>query len=394
MWYARRDDPRVLSCVLGAVLAVGGVRRGEHRSLPAAPTGTGRSGSGGQGGQGGGGGDSSRSTAAAGGRRLPTRAAYCGNQIHQITQQPPTVYFVFDVSGSMATPVSGGTRYSSVQAAAAQLVSDLRFVIKVGAAAFPLQTSTDPCAAGGEIFASQFNNPLGFDKATGPIQPFGGTPTAATLRALAPKLAALPGKVIAVLSTDGGPNCNPNAMCDITECTENIEGCVPGETCCAASLNCCAPGGQAGPLSCVDHDATVSAVAALAALGVKVYVIGIPGSQFYANVLTDMAFAGTAEMPSTPFYYDVQDLSTLSSVFKTIAGAQVPCDITVDNPPSMQGDTNVYFDSTIVLYDPQNGWTWSAPDVVTLHGAACLALQSGAIGQVQVVSGCPTQATK
>ena len=64
--------------------------------------------------------------------------------------------------------------------------------------------------------------------------------TAATRSALLPKLSALPGKVIVVLATDGGPNCNPDAMCDIGECQENIEGCVPGETCCADRSRGCA----------------------------------------------------------------------------------------------------------------------------------------------------------
>jgi hypothetical protein len=384
-------SPRVLSCVLGAVLAAAACVdvSNDHFLIT-----SGAGGSGGQGGQGGQGGDTLSLDSGSGGPPAADASGYCGNQVHALTLQPLTVYFIFDISGSMSTPVSGGTRYSLVQGAAVSLVNDLRYVIKAGAAAFPLQSSENPCAPGGEIFPPALDAPQAFNQATAPLVPYGGTPTAATLLALAPKLAALPGKVIAVLSTDGGPNCNASAMCTLAECTENIEGCAPGDTCCADAVNCCAPGGPAGPLNCVDEAATVQAVSAVAATGVKVYIVGIPGSQVYADVLTSMAFAGKAEAPSTPFYYDVQDLSTLTSVFKTIAGAEVPCDITVDDPPSMQGDTNVYLDQTIVLYDPVNGWTWSAPNVVTLHGAACAELQSGAVSQVQVVSGCPTQATQ
>jgi hypothetical protein len=281
-----------------------------------------------------------------------------------------------------------------VQAAAAKLVRDLRYVIRAGAAAFPLPGAADPCHAGAQVYAPHFDDPVGFDLATALLTPRGGTPTAATLSALGPVLSALPGKTLVVLATDGGPNCNAGASCSLAECTENIEGCTPGDTCCAASVNCCAPGGPAGPSNCIDHAATVAAVAAIAASGIRVYVVGIPGSRPYANVLTDMAFAGGAAMATVPFYYDVQDLSTLDAVFSSIAGAAVPCDITVDDPPSAPGDTNVYLDQTLVLYDPADGWTWSAPNVVTLHGAACLSLQSGQVKQVQVVSGCPTQATK
>jgi hypothetical protein len=57
----------------------------------------------------------------------------------------------------------------------------------------------------------------------------------------------------------------------------------------AACVDCCAPSGPAGPLGCTDHAATVQAVADMAAAGVRVYVAGIPGSQAYAQVLTDMA---------------------------------------------------------------------------------------------------------
>jgi hypothetical protein len=379
---------RVLVSVLGAVLAAAACVEvsTDHFLLPSG-TGGGASGHGGRGA----GGDAITLDSGTGCPPSEDAGGFCGNTVHQITQQPPTVYFIFDISGSMAEPVAGGTKYSVVQAAAAGLVKDLRFVIKAGAAAFPLDTSLDPCNPGGEIFPPHFNDPIGFGQATGFIQPYGGTPTAATLKALLPKLTALPGKVIAVLATDGGPNCNASATCDISECGENIDGCPASDTCCAQGQNCCLPGGTGGPTSCIDHAPTVSAVAAIAAAGVKVYVVGIPGSQPYAKVLTDMAFAGGAVMPAAPFYYDVQDLGTLGDVFKAIAGAQVSCDITVDNPPNAPGDTNVYFGCALVLYDPVDGWTWSAPNVVTLHGAACLELQSGAVSQVQVVSGCPTQ---
>src|SRR6185437_5973197 len=185
--------------------------------------------------------------------------------------------------------------YSVVQAEAAKLVESLKYVIRPGAAAFPLDPSgSDPCHPGGEVFPPTFGNPYGFDVATGSLTPNGGTPTAATLLALQPRLAGLKGKVIAVLATDGGPNCNPNAMCTAAQCSENIEGCSPQDTCCAMGTNCCAPGGSAGPLNCVDEAASVSAVGALHAAGVEVSIVGIPGSQAYADVLTQMAFAGGA----------------------------------------------------------------------------------------------------
>jgi hypothetical protein len=383
---------RVSCCVLALALAVGACANVNANQF-GPPQSNGGAGGQGAGGQGMGGGVS---LIDAGNQGPPPADAsgLCGNEINPVTTVPPTVYFVFDISGSMTASVPGGTRFSVVQAAAAGLVNNLRYVIRAGAAAFPLQSSTDECHAGAEIYPVHYDDPVGFDSASVSLHPNGGTPTAATLSALLPKLTALPGKVIVVLATDGGPNCNPNATCSTAECTENIEGCAPGDTCCAANQNCCLPTGPAGPLNCIDQAASVSAVQALAQAGIKVYVIGIPGSQSYASVLSAMALAGGAPMGSSPFYYDVQDLSTLEPILQTIAGAAVSCDITIADPPAMQGDTNVYFGQELVLYDPTNGWSWTATNVITLNGTACLELRSGMVTQVQVVSGCPTQATK
>jgi hypothetical protein len=78
-------------------------------------------------------------------------------------------------------------------------------------------------------------------------------------------------------------------------------------------------------------------------------------------------------------------------VLQGIAGSSVSCDITIADPPPTQSDTNVYLDQQLLLSDPVNGWTWTAVNVVTLHGTACEELQSGHVAQVQVVSGCPTE---
>jgi hypothetical protein len=316
----------------------------------------------------------------------------CGNDIHKIVTDPPNVYFVLDTSGSMSAPVTGGTRYSVVQHAAAQIVNHLKLLINAGAATFP--GMGDQCAAGAEVFPLTYGNPTGFDSATKAIMPHGGTPTAATLAALAPKLTALPGKTVVVLATDGGPNCNTAAACDASECMENIEGCSPNDQCCAAGQNCCAPGGPAGPINCVDHAASVAAVKALADAGIKVYVIGIPGSKAYAKVLADMALAGGAAISAYPFYYEVDDLATIALVLAAAAGSAIPCTFTLADPPMDPSLTNVYFDKTVVLQDATDGWTWTASDQITLHGAACNKLHSGTVAQVQIVSGCPTEGAK
>lgn len=372
---------------LSAVLIAAGALQACEPSLAPYPTWDG--GGGALVGTGGAGGDGVFFDAGTGGPPGADAGGLCGNDIHPIVTDPPNVYFVLDSSGSMAEHVSGGTRYSVVQGAAAKIVKKLALLIKAGATTFPSDAS---CGAGDEVFALAFNQPAQFASAIKNVVPIGGTPTAATLEALLPKLTALPGKTIVVLATDGGPNCNADAACDISGCMPNIEGC--SNECCQLGINCCKPGGSAGPEMCVDHDPVVAAVGALAAAGIRVFVIGIPGSQTYGGVLADMALAGGAALTTYPFYYKVDDLTTIHAVLAAAAGSAIPCEFTVAEAPMVPSLTNVYFDQQVVLQGAVDGWTWVSPTQIVLHGAACTKLHSGAVGQVQIVSGCPTEEAK
>ncbi len=322
----------------------------------------------------------------------------CGNQIHQVITDPPNLYFVFDDSASMADPGGGGlSKYELVEHDALLLIETLGPLINVGAALFPLKaTSTDSCSVGGQVMPVLPGDPIG--PMTGPtaeefivqtsVTPSGGTPTAATLTALKPGLVALKGRTVVILATDGGPNCDADITCTIDQCIPNLEG-----ECNPPSANCCAPGGLAGPQGCVDHDASVAAVAALAAAKIPVFVIGVPGSDLYGSVLDDMAVAGGQPQAMEPFYYRVDDLDTLSQVFQTIAAAFVSCDYVLADPPPDEDHTNVYFDGTVVVANPQNGWIWKSPDEIELVGTSCAALKAGKVTEVQIVSGCPTKMT-
>lgn len=332
----------------------------------------------------------------AGGPPPPDADGLCGNQIHQVIANAPNLYFVLDASGSMATAVSGNaTRYDRVHDATVDLVRNLGPLINVGAAVFPKDvTSSDSCSAGGQVFEvtpgdayvegqGDGNTTKGF-RATTNVDPFGGTPTAATLEELRPKLTELPGKTIVLLATDGGPNCNASAACAPEECIPFIEG--------QCDEACCAPGGPAGPEGCVDRAATVEAVTAIAGLGIEVYVIGIPGSELYGNVLDDMALAGGAPQFVSPYYYKVDDLDTLGGVLSTIASVVISCEFDLVDLPPEEGKTNVYLDKELIPYSVADGWYWKAPAVVELRGHPCERLKSGEVREVQIVSGCPTEA--
>ncbi|HSN96728.1 MAG TPA: hypothetical protein VLS89_00475, partial [Candidatus Nanopelagicales bacterium] len=200
---------------------------------------------------------------------------------------------------------------------------------------------------------------------------------------LTPSLGQLEGKTIVLLATDGGPNCNPAVSCPPEECIPYVEG--------QCDASCCTSSGLAGPTGCVDRAAAIAAVSGIAAAGIDVYVIGIPGSELYGDVLDDMAVAGGAPRFVSPFYYKIDDLDALSGVLGEIAAVVVSCEFDLQDPPPEDGKTNVYLDGQIVPYSETSGWRWKGAAVVELVGEACQRLKGGQVRQVQIVSGCPTE---
>ena len=323
---------------------------------------------------------------------------FCGNDLHQVIIDAPNLYFVLDGSGSMAVDVPGiGSRYDAVRIAVVNLVRNLGPLAKVGAAVLPKQAGTDDqCAAGAEVFPVTQGDPItGEDGPTTTAlrlstitKPIGGTPVSATIEALTPMLLGLSGETYVVIATDGGPNCNDMAMCSAAECMLNLDAqCAPG-------TNCCAPGEVGGPTFCVDQPATVAAIEKLAAAGIRVVTVGIPGSETYAEVLDAMAVAGGLPRPESPKYHRVDQLEEIGTVLAEIAKVAVTCEFTVLDPPSEQGMTNVYLDGNVLSYDFFNGWIWEPPATVRLLGEACDRVQSGKVASVQIVSGCPTEVPK
>ncbi len=345
-------------------------------------------------GNGGAGGDSLLATGAGGGCDLEA----CGTEVHAIEFNAPNIYFVIDASGSMSEPVpnKNKTRYTVVRNAAIDLVTTLGPLINVGAAIFPNKSGN--CSAGDEVLAVRKGDPPGTPYTGSTLQlfkdatnrtPDGGTPTSASLEALVPKLAKLPGRTIVLLLTDGGPNCNPNITCSADQCQMNIEKQCP-------VANCCIKGYPAGgPSLCVDHDASVQAVLDVHGLGVDVYVIGVANLDVYEQVMDDMAVAGGVPATTgTTKYVAAQDLDTLGPTLGKIASDAISCEIKLAKAPEMQGFTNVYFGCTVVPFSAADGWSWTGTDTVTLHGTACAQLKAGKVSKVQVVTGCPTEMPK
>jgi hypothetical protein len=308
----------------------------------------------------------------------------CGCLDLPLIGEAPNLYFVLDRSGSMDTD----NKWTTVRNVVTDVMRKLGPRGKFGAAVFP-DPRTDQCGTGIEVMAPlQGDAPAGtYGKATATFaqstnfDASGGTPTAATLTSLRTRLMGLSGKTFVILATDGGPNCDSATTCDLDHCIPNIEsspGCSPG-----IAPNCC----DNNPSSCLDGTAAVASVAALSDAGIPVYVIGVPGSAPYANVLSDMATAG-----GTQRYYNVTSSgqTSLSAALSQIAAKiTATCVFSLGQAPPDANMVNVYLDDQVIPRDPVNGWTIAGP-TVTLVGQTCQKVQTGQALQVRIVAGCPT----
>jgi hypothetical protein len=229
-----------------------------------------------------------------------------------------------------------------------------------------------------------------FLETLGRIPANGGTPTAATLKSLAPAIEAIAGKRYVILATDGGPNCDATASCSADMCTYNIEsqpGCPPG-----GPPDCCTNGNDGAGLSCLDSQPTIDGVTALAAAGVPVYVVGVPGSAPYADLLDQLATAGGTARGSEPQYYavDTTDQAALYAAMSQIAAKIAgTCVLTLNQAPPDPSLLNVFLDAMVLPQAGPNGWTLSGT-VVTILGTSCQQITQGDVIDVRVEAGCPT----
>jgi hypothetical protein len=231
--------------------------------------------------------------------------------------------------------------------------------------------------------------------------PAGGTPTAAALNAAGDYLIHGPGKNLrgtsyVLLATDGGPNCNGDLSCEAATCTLNMEGFDCGGNCCSAALD------PKGPESCLDADASESAVRVLADAGIKTFVVGIPGSELYHATLDRLAQAGLEpQKKGPPYYYAVSadgDTAGLADVLTRItSGVIATCQLQLGSTPPDLDELNVVIDGQTIPQLGPDGWsvdTSTSPPTVVLKGATCEMMETQGAQAVNVTFGCPTVLVK
>lgn len=344
----------------------------------------------------------------------PDLQSPCGAATVLLEHVRPNLYFAIDASGSMSEGISrseevtsSGTgwasydRYAALSLAIQGLLQRVGHRVSYGATLFP--TGDRACDAGEEILALSAGDAVSFALSgqMGPVleelmfsinrrTPRGGTPVAAAVRGLLPKLRGRGSETYLFLVTDGGPNCDRLASCGIESCIPNLERApITAELRCDDSINCCTKD-LFGPENCLDASGSLAAVSALAREGVRTFVIGIPGSDAFADVLDQLALAGGLARDESPRYYRASDADELIETVSQLGlGVALGCSIQLAEPPPDPALVNVFFDGQLVPADPNDGWTFSDARTVQLLGSSCALLKSGDVLQADIVAGCP-----
>ncbi len=328
----------------------------------------------------------------------------CGASPFEAAPTPVNILLVIDKSASTDTAIDAdNTRWEALQLAVGAAVDGSKESISYGLALYPETGCDAPTALAVDVGAG-VDTAQPIVDAMAAVTPSGGTPTADTLQLAFDYFdsgdgAALEGERYVLLATDGGPNCNTDSAfsCMAATCTLNMEHAQDASVypACTTSFNCC----DGDSPQCLDDTRTTDAIAALAGIGVKTIVVGIPGTEAYGDVLDAMAEAGGATNPDAPpSYYAVEagSASGLSQVLTTITSGLIhECDFQLASEPPDWRKLQVFIDDVEVPYDADmtgaEGFTVdldTSPPTVVLVGETCDTVKAEGAESVQVLYGC------
>jgi hypothetical protein len=184
------------------------------------------------------------------------------------------------------------------------------------------------------------------------IRPYGGTPTASTLRGLVDSYAdaaADPDAEVQakylLLVTDGAPTC---------------------------------PAGQGLETTQADVDATDAAIDALRERNVHSYVIGY-GTTGPENEMLERALDGLAARGGTgdERHRPVEDETGLVNELMSITSSITSCDFKLDHAPSRADFVLVRLDGQMLTIDDPNGWRLVGDRTIQLVGTSCERFRNG-----------------
>ncbi|MFZ5896019.1 MAG: vWA domain-containing protein [Myxococcota bacterium] len=334
----------------------------------------------------------------------------CGGDAIDAEPVPANLLFVIDRSQSMEAVPAGFTtsKWEAMVSALKQALEGVRGRMGVGLQFFPDPPTGSSNAGCALPTSGELTVPVGSDDPT--IQqieqkldgsvPTGSTPTADAL-ALARSYfssgagAALEGNKYVLLALDGGPNCNDTLECGADTpaaralCTQTYDKPqLCGES---APFNCCS--GQ--PTGCLDAERVIAEVERLHAAGITTIVVGIPGSEPYAEVLDALAEkGGAAASTRSPKYFKVDDPKSLSDALGALTLNLIKtCELQLKSAPPDENQVNVYLDGTVVPKSGDDGWELdhsTTPPTVRIKGASCAELERVGARSITVEFGCPT----
>jgi len=192
-----------------------------------------------------------------------------------------------------------------------------------------------------------------------------------------------------LLATDGGPNCGESsATCTADHCTPNLDGLCP-----AGEGNCCRGEGS----YCLDDAAVLKQIRALADASVPTFVIGIPGTESYAEYLDAFATAGGEPNPKKhPAYYAVSAEGGVDGLARTLRDITThlvrSCEVDLGAEAPDERLVNVAVDCDIIPSADGTGWNINddAPSTLVLAGDTCNRVKREGARRIDVVYGCPT----